>query len=307
VSAVYLGHWVPNSAGEYPPEWYAMRRTGIGGSEISAVMGLSPFESMFSLWHQKQQLIPGVEVTGPMEWGNRLERAVLRKFLDMHPEWRGEGVGTWRHAERTYQIANPDLALIGRHGHVELVDAKTSRYGDDYGKEGTDEVPVHVRCQALWYLDTFDLEVCHIALLVAGQDYKEYVVHHDPTDVALMHAKAERFMASLENAERPDIDGHIETYRAVRELHPEIDMRDVDVAPSTARQFCTTKVAQAVAEAAHMQAKSTLLDEMGDAKRAWFDGVKIADRRSKNGGTPYLQAANRLPEFAPETTKDAAA
>lgn len=304
---VFLGHWSPSSEGLWPDAWHEARLNGIGGSEISAVMGLNPWDSPFSLWHRKLGRISAVEMNDAMEWGTRLEPVILRKFLDLHPEFVGEHVGTWRHGERWWQIANPDLALIhrDRSGRVELVDAKFSRYGDGYGKEGTDEVPVHVRCQALWYLDVFGLERCHIAVLVGGMDYAEYVVQHSEHECRILRDKAATFMQTLADGERPDIDGHSETYQAVRELNPDIDDRIIDITEDMARLFCVTRAELAEAEKAHSFAKSTLLDHMGEAKTAKWDGVKIAGRQTRGNLPPWLVAGRKLPDFT--ETKDEAA
>ena len=50
-------------------EWVAQRATALGGSEIAAVLGLSPFESKFALWHRKQGIAQPTEDSPVMEWG----------------------------------------------------------------------------------------------------------------------------------------------------------------------------------------------------------------------------------------------
>ena len=47
-TGVLIGTFSPGSE-----EWLAARADGLGGSEVAAVLGLSPFESRFSLWHRK--------------------------------------------------------------------------------------------------------------------------------------------------------------------------------------------------------------------------------------------------------------
>ena len=34
-------------------EWLALRRTGIGGSDAGAIMGVSPYKGAFSVWADK--------------------------------------------------------------------------------------------------------------------------------------------------------------------------------------------------------------------------------------------------------------
>jgi putative phage-type endonuclease len=95
------------------PEWHQARMGGIGGSEIAAVLGLSKWESHFSLWHRKQTLIPDRPDNPDTEWGTRLEPVILQAFADRHPELVVDTrPGTWRNTDRPWQIANPD-ALAG--------------------------------------------------------------------------------------------------------------------------------------------------------------------------------------------------
>lgn len=79
----------PTVLGWFEPgtdEWHAARANGIGGSEIAAVLGLSPYESRFSLWHRKKGLIGPVEETEEMYWGKEHEPAICRRFAREHPD-----------------------------------------------------------------------------------------------------------------------------------------------------------------------------------------------------------------------------
>jgi putative phage-type endonuclease len=106
--AEYLGTFPSGS-----PAWHAVRATGIGGSEIAAVLGLSPYESRFSLWHRKQQLAAPTMENDQMRWGTLLEDVIAHRFALEHPELRVRRTGTWRSKAHPYQIANPDRLVKG--------------------------------------------------------------------------------------------------------------------------------------------------------------------------------------------------
>ena len=93
------------------PEWHAARANGIGGSEIAAVVGLSPHESRFSLWHRKKGLVGPVEENPQMRWGKKHEPTICAEFAELHPEWIVHISGTYAAAGRAWQIANPDRLL----------------------------------------------------------------------------------------------------------------------------------------------------------------------------------------------------
>lgn len=287
---VRLGTWPAGS-----PEWHTARAGGLGGSEIAAVVGLSPWESRFSLWHRKAGEIGPAEVTAPMEWGTRLEPAILDKFAENHPDVTlARPAGTWCHPDRPWQIANPDAIIDGA-----VVDAKCSRFGDGWGA-GPGDVPVHIRCQMLWYCDVLGLPRAHVALLVGGHDYREYVIDADPGEATLLVEAGEAFLASVAGDRRPDVDSHTATYTTIRALHPDIDGTDHDLHGGLAERFIRAKAALTEAKAAAQHATSLVADAMGSARRARWDGSTIATRQCRGDGSPFLVAGRALPAIAPE-------
>lgn len=287
VTAVLIGHFEPGS-----PEWHTARAAGLGGSEIAPVLGLSPFESRFSLWHRKAGLVGPVEESPEMEWGKRLEAAVLRKYREQHPELDFRTVnGTFAHPERPWQIANPDLLAVDR-----VIEAKCSAYGDGYGEPGTDQIPVYYRCQVLWYLDVLGLQRADLAVLVGGNDYCEYTIWFDETEAQILRSAAVEFLDTLANGVLPDVDAHGATYQAIREIHPDIDGTDVDLDDHTAETYIRARRAVRAAEEAEQLAKNRLADAMGNAKRALWDGQPIATRQARGDSTPYLVAARNVHE-----------
>lgn len=305
MTAVHVGTFEPGSVG-----WHAARARGIGGSEISAVLGLSPFESRFSLWHRKGGAIGPVELTDVMEWGTRLEGAVIRKWADEHPEHNVlHQPGTY--ARDDWMIANPD-AIVSLAGHSsideEVLEVKTSPFGDGWGDAGTDDVPVHVRIQTLWYLGVLGLQVGHIAVLIGGHDYREYRIEFDADEFQLLADAGAEFMASLERNERPDIDERSATYQAIRELHPDIDPLDVELTDETALRYLIARDHLKRATANEQHARSLVADEMGTAQRAtWFhDGQlwTLASRQARGDGTPFVKVGRRLPDLNSTTTRE---
>ena len=303
---VHLGTFKPGSA-----EWHAARAHGLGGSEVAATLGLSPFESWFSLWHRKAGNIGEVEESEIMEWGTRLEDAVAQKFADEHPEFDVINPGTFHHAERPWQIANPDRHLFkAGSGHdvpLEILECKTSdTFADGYGEPGTDEVPIHVRCQVIWYMDVFGVDRCHVAVLVGGNDYREYVVTYDPAEAEVIRTAARHFLDELEAGNPPDIDAHGATWQAIRELHPDIDDGAEVVLPNDlARRYLAARADLKVAEEAEQLTKSLVAAEMGAAKKATWDGYVIATRQARKtadgtAGIPYLVVGRKLPEITTE-------
>lgn len=291
------------------PEWHAARTEGLGGSEIAAVLGLSKWESRFSLWHRKAGQIGEQTVNPAMEWGSRLEPVVLAKWAEEHPDHTAVPAGTYCHAERPWQIANPDLIADSTTGEQVLVEAKTALYGDEWGAAGTDEVPPYYLCQVRWYLDVLGLDRAYLVVLIGGHDYREYVIEQNQADVELMRREARAFLDSLPTGPapaRPDVDAHSSTYEAVKALHPDIEPVDVELDAELARQFCQARAVLERAKADAQLATSRVADALGNGRRARFLDQTIATRQVKGEGTPYLVAGRHLPTFDDEQETSAA-
>lgn len=282
-----LGHFIPGS-----PEWHAARQHGVGGSEIAAVIGLSPFESAFSVWHRKHGLIAPVEENAQMYWGTIHEPSICAEFARRHREqWRVESAPTFAGPGRPWQIANPDRLLIADGRTTALLEAKTARDDEGWGEEGTDEIPVHYRAQCLWYLDALGLSACHVAVLIAGSDYREYVVTYDEQEALILRAAGERFARTVRDGERPPIDGHSATYQAVRELPDGMEDVDVEIDPALRDRFHAAQDKFWSAEDELTECKSRLLDAIGRGRRATVLRQRVATRTVRNGRTHSLMPA----------------
>lgn len=276
---IVVGSFEPGS-----PEWHAARANGIGGSEIAAVLGLSPYESRFSLWHRKKGLIGPVEETEQMYWGKVDEPGICQRFAELHPNLRVSPAPTYAAADRPWQIANPDRLV----GDLELLEAKTSRDDEGWGEPGTDQIPVHYRCQCLWYLDVTGARRCWVAVRIAGCEYREYVVEYDPAEAQMLRDAGATFMHDLAHDVRPDIDGHSATYQAIRELPDGMDDVNVEIDPLLARRFHDAQDAAWEAEDELTACKGELLDAIGTGRRAVVGRERIATRTVRDGRTYQL-------------------
>lgn len=272
-TGILLGTFEPGSK-----EWEQARAgLTITATEVAAVMGLSPWSNRFELWHKKSGLpVPPFVVTPQVEWGNRLESAVAEKFSDEHPNLEFHETGTWRHRDREWQRATPDRLAADR-----LLEVKTSPTGEGW----ENGVPLHYHCQIQWQLDTLGLELCHVAVLVSGHDYREYLVEYDPADAKLMRETAERFLEDVRSGIRPDIDDSDVTYSTIRRQAERFDAEDVEIPGPIASRYEVTHQQLKAVEVEHTKAKSLLLDALGNGRNAVHLGRRIAYRTAHEDGT----------------------
>jgi putative phage-type endonuclease len=296
----YLGTWKSGS-----PEWHAARAMRLGGSRIAALLGLSPWESPYSVWCQMAGLVEPDTQTKAQSRGHYLEAGVAAWFADQHPEYEVRNAGTYVHVERDYQLANPDRLLLGMPGHFDApgvragLEIKTDADASGWGKPGTDQIPAYYRPQVQWYMDTLGVPVWYVVVLTGRLEFREYVVHYDAGDCEWMRDEAEDFLSSLYWREMPELDHHPATYAAVRKLHPQIDKGEAFVAElDLAVEFIAATTSLREAEEREQKARARLLKAMGTAHRAYYDGHRLARRQAKGGGAPFLVAETNLPDIS---------
>ncbi|MEU0992316.1 lambda-exonuclease family protein [Streptomyces sp. NPDC005953] len=274
------------------PDWHAARAAGIGGSEIAAVLGLSPHESRFSLWHRKKGLIGPVEESPQMRWGKKHEPTICDEFAELHAGWKIRPSPTYASVERPWHIVNPDRLLLDDFGDIAaILEAKTSRDAEGWGEPGSDDIPIHYRTQCLWYLDVLGVDRCHVAVLIAGCEYREYEIWADDAEASLMREAGAEFMRTLAENERPDIDGHSATYQAIRELPDGLDDVDVEIPTALRDRWHAAQDAAWVAEDELITCKGLLLDHIGTGRRAVCENARVATRTVRDGSTYQLMPA----------------
>jgi putative phage-type endonuclease len=301
MSAVEVGRYEPGS-----PEWHAARLRGVGASEIAAVVGLSPWESAWSLWHRKAGLVGPAAETDLMLAGNDFEPAIADRYALRHPEETVTRTGSWRSTARPWQLANPDRLIDG---HTPL-EVKFSPFGDGWGEDGTDEIPIYYRCQVLWQMDVLDVDHGVLFAWVSGT-YREYRLKRDGDavdDIALLRAAAETFWASLPTAENPDgtppaLDDSDHTLRVVREMAPGVEDREQIVPAALAADWRAARVDLDQAERRKRLLDTRLLFAMGTARRAVLaDTTRVAIRVAMPFG---IQLRETKPPKTTKTVKDA--
>jgi len=292
MTAVRVGRFPLHS-----PEWYAAREGALGGSEIAAVLGLSRWESRFSLWHRKAGTIGPQPTNAEMDAGTRLEDAICQRFADDHPELKVRRAGTYRAKDRPWQIANPDRLVTGNgHGRA-ILETKLALYPDEWGTPGTDEIPPYYLTQCRWYLDVFDAQTCWVEVFIGSQgEFREYIVEADPDDQAYLREAGREFLDTLHAGTPPDIDEHDETYRAVKALHPDIDNESVEISAELAHQYNDALAAAHEAHRVKTLAASTVCHALGSARKATYHEQTIALRVAGRGDTPpFIRPGRGIP------------
>jgi len=278
--ATHLGNFESDS-----PEWHEARKHSIGGSEIGTIMGLNPWESAYTLWAKKLELIPNsFQENWAIRLGKAFEEPILKLFGQQHPELEIYRAGSFVSKEFEFMHANPDaMARNKETGEWIVIEVKTARYN-------WDALPAHYACQVQHYMHVMGVSKA-IVVAVAGMDWFEYEVEADEFVQLTQADYATMFHKSLTDGTRPEWDGSESTYQTVRQQHPQIDDTEVELGTLGLQ----LKNAQAMLEESQSQVnllKSMVLDTMQYAKTGFVlkngQKIKVATRQARRDGVPYL-------------------
>jgi putative phage-type endonuclease len=271
------------------PEWHGQRATGIGGSDVGILCGLSKWESPYTWVAKRLGKIPSnMETSEPMEWGTRLEAPILDAFIEKNPHLTVyRDAGSWHHADRPWQLANPDALYQDANGTWGIVEVKTARYEDDWD-EKNNTIPASYRAQVLWYLQTFGFQHAYVVVLFSGSKFRVFEVTTNDFEADTNLAVAMDFKKYLDDQELPPFSAPFNsTYETVRYQHPLIDDSEVELG-EVGRTYFEAVRAQAEATEELDRSKSEVIAAMGNAKRGLLDGNWTVTRQARAGGTPYL-------------------
>lgn len=270
-------------------EWLEARQAGIGASEIAAVLGISPYDSPFSLWWRKRNGWAN-DVSEEMSSGTRLEPVIADWFADQCIDANGEALmtvrpaGLYQNADRPWQLATPDRLLMlpvedkpTRRRCAALLECKAAFSWDGWGEPGTDQIPVHYRAQCLWQMDTVGVDLVHVAVF-SGLSFRAYLVRRDEKDLTAMREAGRRFWQSLIDDVPPDPDEHAATLPILRRLNEQIEDREQEIPAAIATGWQRAKRFKDLATKTEKRYAALLRHELGNAKTAVLAGEKFAAR-----------------------------
>ena len=100
-----------------------------------------------------------------------------------------------RHPKHQWAIANADALIVDGAGNPQaILEIKTaSAYKTkDWGSDG-DNVPIEYIAQVQWYMEIFNVDCAHIAVLIGGRDYRQYTIERDRELAADLLARGKEF------------------------------------------------------------------------------------------------------------------
>lgn len=266
-------------------EWAKWRMHGIGGSEVSTILGLNEYKSAFALWAERTGKVDIEPVDNwSVRFGRAFEMPILQMWADDNPEYEVFLTGTYVDNKEPHLQASPDA--LARHrstGEWIVVEVKTARYSWDF-------LPVGYRAQLIHYLDVLGVNR-GVVIAVAGWNWFESWVEYDEFEALAQRQAVTAFWKMIQDDKEPDYDGATSTYETMRKLHPDIDPDQEVELPNGEDLQRLQQTVDAWQQLLNRE-KTITLDIMDKAKTGFVmrDGKKVvvATRQARGEGLPFL-------------------
>jgi len=193
-----------------------IRPHGIGGTDIAAILGLSPYKTPLEVWSQLvgDQSIYDKDLLH-LRFGqhaesfiaSEYERATLLK-THVYPQTihHPEHIFMFGHVDRL--VSEPHENAINIDGEItsnRILECKTASAFNrtEWGDAGTDQIPATYLMQCAWYLAITRCQFADVAVLVGNNDFRIYHVERDLELEDLLISHAIRFWTEHVLAKNP--------------------------------------------------------------------------------------------------------
>jgi putative phage-type endonuclease len=149
------------------------RMLGIGGSDMPIIFGLSSYKTRYQLYLEKiGEVAQEYEMTDVQYWGHKQE-SIIRNEFAYRNNVMVETPDTIVHPFYDFLRANIDGYIPSLNAVLEV---KTSdKYMSSlWGDKGSDVIPMQYLVQVAHYCAVTNASMAYIAVLIGGNDYREY-------------------------------------------------------------------------------------------------------------------------------------
>jgi predicted phage-related endonuclease len=260
----------------------------ITASKVASILGVSRWESAYSLWHRMRGNIQSEPAKDIYNVGLAFEMALAELWKIEHPGWRLSAGEVQFVSDR---FGFPAMATVDRRAmrgkHRRIVEFKIARDLGEWGDpELSGDLPMDYVTQVIFQQMVSGItDTADVVLMSAWFKHFTYHVEHDQTVADWIAKECLQFWQSLQTGDAPDLDDSVSTYACVKALHPEIDGTEVEVPAELVIQLREIRKGIGEIQAKQLALRAQLLDLMGNAQYAHVNGETVARRQRgpKNG------------------------
>ena len=244
-------------------EWLKVRKLGLGGSDMAAVLGVNPWTSAIDIWLDKTSDEVDSKESEPMYWGNVLEEVVAQEFAKRTGLKVRNNNFVLQSEEHPYLLANIDREIVGVDAGLECKTANAFKREEWEG----DNVPDSYYIQCQHYMAVTGKSSWWIACLLGGNTfyYKEIQRNEEVIQIIINSGRA--FWELVASKTMPAPDGSKACSDALKRMHPNSNGETIDLGDGyaeTVRQYLAAKEDEAAAKTRKTELENILKAAMKD-------------------------------------------
>lgn len=204
--------------------WLEHRTKGVGGSDMSAILGISNYATPLDIWLSKTgRNNPEKLDSWAIRKGNSLEKDLRDWFRDLHPELEVRGGTDLSLTSRQYShmLASLDGYIYDpsteSFGVLECKTANSYRAQDWRDEEGNPRIPDYYLVQVQHYLAVTGWQWGYVIADTSGVEPLIIRFERDEEDIAVIVKAASEFWRFVESGQMPALSNADD----VRKVYPE--------------------------------------------------------------------------------------
>lgn len=200
-------------------EWLKNRKNGIGGSEISAVIGQNPYMTNIELWELKTGRRQPEDISDKpcIQYGHQAEMHLRGLFRLDYPQYTVDYVdnNSWTNSKYPWALASLDGWLTDENGRKGVLEIKTTEILQSMQKEKWNQrIPNNYYCQVLFYMAVVEADFAvlkaQLKTVFEGVPYlqtKHYHIEREEVqgDIDYLMKKGAEFFEYIKNDKRPPL------------------------------------------------------------------------------------------------------
>jgi len=282
--------------------WRKFRALGVGGSDMSTILGLNPYSTPYELWLEKTGRQQPEDISG--KWaivkGNALEIELRRRFRQLHPEYQViDGIDiSLVSKEHPLMHASLDGFLYDSEsdsfGVLEIKTANANRGRTDWHDETGELVaPQYYMAQVTHYMAVTGFRWGYFYADIGEAEPVEVRFERDEDDIRAVERAAEEFWGFVATDTMPELKSQSDVLTAFPEPVDDgiVDMGSDEKTVDLMRAYATAKAAKKTADEAEDRLKQQLIVKIGGASGIKAGGYR-ATYKAFNCAAHMVQASS---------------
>jgi len=199
---VYTQEYIGDTSLE---DWLKLRKSGIGGSDASVLLGVNPWTSVMQLYKDKTSQDIKTFQNEAMHFGHILEEIVAQEFavrtgleVEVYPYFM-------RSIQHPFITANIDRKIKTDDGSFVGLECKTTSASQEF-EWGDNTIPIYYYIQVQHYMYVTGAKEWYVAVLIGGNKFREYHVDRDEEMIKTIVEQEVKFWNNHVVPRKPPVD-----------------------------------------------------------------------------------------------------